>query len=187
MNSKLIIFLADTFPEKKEEEILQELEESSDSSCPSEEELDFPYEEPLDVDYEALPDFFISLETWPKSTNLYCWQCDCPFTGIPWIIPVNLVRKLVGDNEVNAYKRHGVFCGLIHLNDYIEDHPLHFHNLNMVKKLLEDYIRIMMGKEVIIIPRGLDKYVMVQYVGPSGITPQEYRRRMDNLTDRLGS
>jgi hypothetical protein len=64
-------------------------------------------EEPaLEVtEYDELPEYFIDLKSWPKSTNLLCSACDDTIRGIPWIIPLAKVKKVITPNEddVNVF------------------------------------------------------------------------------------
>lgn len=57
-----------------------------------------PRTEVATLTYSDIPKQFTSTTTWPKSTNLKCWECDQTFTTQPAFVPMNIER--VGDNDV---------------------------------------------------------------------------------------
>jgi hypothetical protein len=111
-----ILFLPNIFPEDcpDENEVLQEVENSfhvfETEVSDSEEEEPLPdlygessnlqfrqYAEP--EDYDELPAYFIDLKSWPKSVNAYCWECSDVVRGMPWIVPIGRIKKVIGPSS----------------------------------------------------------------------------------------
>ena len=56
--------------------------------------------------YNKCPRQFYSLETWPKTTNLHCLQCDNPIGGVPKPVPISM--QLSGKQK--TFKVEGATC-----------------------------------------------------------------------------
>jgi hypothetical protein len=213
-----ILFLSEVFPEDclDDETVLKTLcveeipEEPDFSEVPeiseipeipdfSENEAETYYME-SPQDYETLPDYFVDVESWPKTTNLLCWCCDTSFRGMPWIIPIGKVMKseTLTDNftpetyglvdhispkvrEYYAFQRLGCFCCEFCAQKYINrsGDPKIKNKWESGKLLLEVY-KIITGRHTHYIPESEDKYMMAQYCGKKGISISEYRERNDS-------
>jgi hypothetical protein len=82
--------------------------------------------------------------------------------------------------DVPALKVHGCFCSPYCVKRYIlyvKDTKISNH-WEAIKLLNIEY-EYFIGKEVQDIPEADDPMIQIQYSGPCGITPQEYRRRND--------
>jgi hypothetical protein len=42
------------------------------------------------VVYDKIPPYFTGMETWPKHTNLHCWNCDFAFASFPVFLPIHI-------------------------------------------------------------------------------------------------
>lgn len=130
------------------------------------------------VMYQPIPDKFHSLDTWPRSTNLKCWRCDCTFATMPWFIPCDMYRGRDGLLTMDTF---GVFCTPNCAQAYIElvfkGDPSKFDK--------ERYLRILVqkitGNTVHNIVPSPDKTLMEQYRGAGGITYSEYRDKINEL------
>lgn len=62
---------------------------------------------PTEQTFDILPNIFTSMNTWPKSTNLHCWTCECTFLGHPIFIPLHIKNISTDIWDINTY---GIFC-----------------------------------------------------------------------------
>jgi hypothetical protein len=46
-------------------------------------------------EYDSLPEYFIDIDTWPKSINSLCWGCALKIYGVPYFIPIGKVKKSI--------------------------------------------------------------------------------------------
>lgn len=154
--------------------------------------------------YDTMPKWFIDVNTWPRSANLGCWNCDCKIRGFPWFIPLTEMRKCVPYDhgrdfnmnsvsdaallnlnsnkrykEVEVMKPHGCFCTAFCAKRYLNrTNDEKIINQWQSNKLLKKLYRMVTGKSIEDIPEALDKTVMIQYCGSKdGITSEEYRIR----------
>jgi hypothetical protein len=58
--------------------------------------------------YDKIPSTFISLDTWPKSNNLDCWNCSRQFETIPIFVP-KTIEPFGGVNDIRMSVL-GNFC-----------------------------------------------------------------------------
>lgn len=74
--------------------------------------------------YDTIPLKFTGINTWVKSTNLKCWNCDFTFNTTPVFIPLH-IKKLTKDTlETDV---HGNFCSFACAMRNLMDH--HHNNL----------------------------------------------------------
>lgn len=214
-----ILFLADVFPDDclDDETILKTLDVSRDSESDTDQELpdicdstEFTlvdksvleppkyWAEEICMEYECLPDYFVNLETWPKSSNLLCWSCDTSFKGIPWTVPISKTIKnetFVDDStpeiygttadpinpkirEYYAFQTLGCFCSEFCAQKYINrSGDMRIKNKWESGKLLLEIYRLITGRHIRYIPESEDKYIMMQYCGKKGISIAEYKER----------
>lgn len=135
----------------------------------------------VDVMYDSIPPFYTQYAAWPKSTNLLCWMCNNSVPGMPWFIPIGLVRRPASDEDeaadVIARRTHGNFCSPWCASRYInrvEDPKVRKWEC---RKMLLDLYKEITGRDLPDIPEAEDKCIMMQYCGPCGITVQEFRDR----------
>lgn len=128
-----------------------------------------------DVLYDSIPPFYTRYETWPKGTNLLCWMCNNSVPGMPWFIPIGLVKRPDENVEVIARRTHGNFCSPWCASRYINrvDDPK--VRKWECKRMLLDLYKEITKNDLPDIPEAEDKTIMMQYCGPCGITVQEFR------------
>jgi hypothetical protein len=180
-----------------------------DQSTPSDAEFQLlnSFEDPMGElgtpgDYDDLPEYFVNVRHWPKSTNRICWLCTLKIPGPPWFIPTAMTRKILRDiypevyptdpadatdstdstdptDEVTAYQTHGCYCGPLCVRRYLNRvKDQHITNSWECLKLLYLVASEIFGYEISEIPEAEDPTVMIQFCGSQrGITPQEYRLR----------
>jgi len=137
--------------------------------------------------YNEIPRKFISVETWPRSTNLLCWSCSLVPSGAPMFIPQCPEITSTGTEICDAM---GNFCNGGCAANYIDKFmPSVFH-----WDLLELLIRFeskFTGVRRAIIPRPQSHTEMKQYCGPHGLTPKQWRDKAEahsrDLMFRIGS
>lgn len=131
------------------------------------------------VVYQPNPDKFRGVDTWPHTTNLKCWRCDCTFASMPWFVPTDMYRDRDGSLVMDT---HGVFCTPNCTQAYIEEkfrvEPSRYDKERYLKIL----VQLVTGKRVDKIVPSPDRTVMEQYRGSGGITYREYRDRINELS-----
>jgi hypothetical protein len=139
------------------------------------------------VEYNELPDVFVNIDSWPKSTNLQCVNCDLSFRGRPWFIPIKQTFKLTNDNvQENALIPYLIFCSPFCVMRYItftKDPKI--TNTHDAIEMLKEEALLFLGKKVIHIPPAEPKTIMIQYIGEKGCTPQEYKDKLAQLWDKI--
>lgn len=146
--------------------------------------------------YDIIPRWFVNIETWPRSTNLDCWYCDCKNPGMPWFIPVTEIRKCIPCDpatgkilpehtmdvsdaallnlnsnkryrEVEAMKTLGHFCSICCAKTYLSKvADSRIINKWQSNKLLKKLYKLATGDTISDIPEATTKTVMIQYCGP---------------------
>jgi hypothetical protein len=78
------------------------------------------------VVYDKLPTTFEDIKTWPKKTNLVCWNCHLAFEDIPVFIP-NVLEPVSNKKLYRNSDKHpisigvtGVFCAFGCAMNYVE-------------------------------------------------------------------
>lgn len=128
--------------------------------------------------YSEPPREFVSLDTWPKSTNIPCWNCDIQFAGRPWPI----VDYFFCDRDGNRRIRtkgcfHSANCAMAYINnEYTNDQERD----DKIRGLLYIYKKFT-GKNINIIKPAYSKTEMKKYKGPNGWTVDEYIRKNEEL------
>lgn len=148
----------------------------------------------VEEQYDSIPSRYVTYDTWPKSTNLLCWGCGNKCPGMPWPIITGIVKVRVprtnplefdseyeADTEekidVSARCVYGNFCTPWCASRYINQVNDPKIKKWEARKMLADFYAEVTGKKLPDIPEAEDKTIMMQYCGPSGITPQEFRAR----------
>jgi hypothetical protein len=154
-----------------------------------------------DEQYDEIPAYYSGINTWIKSTNIHCISCSNKIQGMPLFIPLSWHSRLVAkpantDIDTDASE-------LDPLNNYqlnetqVEQKVMKVHFLTCNERCAERYINkvkdakitdkwqsLQLLKEVVQdmkkikiteIQEGLDKNLMMQYCGPSGISVQRFR------------
>lgn len=125
------------------------------------------------IEYDKIPNKFVSLESWPTVTNLKCWNCGNTFTSRPIFIPLVI--------ESNGHMDpHGNFCswgcGGLYIN-------LHYDTDDRWEKhaMLRALYKVFTKKTIHEIIPALCKTSMIQYGGKKTI--KEYRDHLLILND----
>lgn len=128
--------------------------------------------------YQPIPSQFKSLDNWPRSTNLKCWQCDCTFATMPWFIPCDMYRDRDGVLTMDTF---GVFCtpncAQAHIDIYFKGDPSQFDKTRYLRILVSKIT----GNNVSGIVPSPPKTKMEQYRGAGGLTYREYRDKINEL------
>lgn len=86
------------------------------------------------IEYDRLFNYLSSIDKWPKTTNLSCWNCTFTFTDIPISIPVILQKDT--ENNYTFFTR-GNFCSFCCATRYLCDNldKTYLNNLYHLFKL----------------------------------------------------
>jgi hypothetical protein len=142
---------------------------------------------------EVIPEYFINLASWPKSTQLYCWYCQFKIESVPVPIPngwIKLYKKTDGtitssphDNvehnqmnltNVNAIIVRGYCCCFACAKSYlinINDDKI--SNVGQSLNHLADILKLFDYKASFVPVKPLP-IIQKKYSGNSGLTPQQY-------------
>jgi len=144
--------------------------------------------------YDKIPLVFTKLDTWPRTTNLLCWNCSRPVKSRPWFEPQSIdpltggkAGDFVSSSKLNRtgvmpanyyINAKGCFCSvnctLRHILTYSKDLA---DRINKTSMLLFVYEIFTGSATTDIYPAPL-RTEMVQYGGT--MTEQEYQKRIDD-------
>jgi hypothetical protein len=144
------------------------------------------------VQHDKIPTVFTTLESWPKSTNLFCCYCHRQFTSIPWFEPQSIEPISIGQTgkfltpaEVHCAKNEKRFSIIVRKVFCTENCAIAYitHNtfdicerLNKIEMLKFVYY-LFTGKNINNIKESPDPTEMIQYGG--NLTPEEYQKKID--------
>lgn len=124
--------------------------------------------------YNSIPTVFTSLASWPKYTNLKCWNCDRHFKTRPWFVPDEF-REIEGELEIGVV---GNFCKENCAQSWIDgEYRENTQEHDDKTKYLKMLYKIFTGKSIEIIVTAEKKTLMKQYIGEDGITEEEYDKK----------
>jgi len=133
---------------------------------------EIPVAEKTEETYNPIPKYFTTLNKWIKSTSTYCFGCDRTFKTRPIPIPMEMCKNKTGEIEIVV---EGLCCSFVCVQAYIN---LYYYREGAVwanrMNLLKDVYKTFMGKKVILIPNQPSKFLMKKYIGPEGLSEQEY-------------
>jgi len=137
------------------------------------------------IHYDKIPDKFIGLSTWTKTTNLHCWGCDSAFDEIPKFIPTSITENLEGQIEIGVK---GVFCTFYCVSRYI--HDMYGTDLtNSEGWRMQDRLAVLYGlftgKTLSTIPLSPCKTTMERYGGD--LTEEDYRNKLRRMDQECGT
>lgn len=131
----------------------------------------------VDIIYDKIPDHFINLKEWKKTTNLRCWYCTLKFKNTPWFIIYNINQTTTG----LVYDINGNFCSVgclqAHINIYYNKRE-HFDINTFVKKLY----KIFYNKSINDIIPSPEKYNLKIYGGNMDIL--DYQREIQIINNK---
>lgn len=119
---------------------------------------------------DKLPQVLKSLNDWPQTTNLACWNCTRKFTNRPWYIPGETLLTVNG-NFCNAP------CSIAWILKNKE-----FDNIN-TRKQLSELSRKMFDLTIIAFIGAPNHTVINTYGGP--LTPEEYEQEIQHINKRI--
>ncbi len=149
--------------------------------------------------FDKIPMIFTDLDSWPKSTNLLCWNCRRSVKGRPWFepqsidplhrgnpgefIPANKLDKSGAKTAAYCINVKGCFCSpncvMRHILTFAKDLA---DRLNKISMLLFVY-ELFVGRKVADIQPSPLITEMVQYGGP--YSEQEYQKKIDDANSAL--
>lgn len=129
--------------------------------------------------YQSLPEQFTTLEAWPKSTNLKCWECDCTFSTVPVPCAVDMYHNKNGQTVYDVYGNFCTFnCAQKHINEKFKGDATKYDKDRFLRALY----KIFTGKKIDHIVSSPDKTRMQQYCGERGWTYREFRDKIYEIT-----
>ena len=125
--------------------------------------------------FDNIPKKFISLEKWPSSTNLKCWECCSYFTSSPTFIPKTMHEEAYG---VVAYDIEGNFCTW---NCAAKFARAKYPKTHLKYKEYMIYIyKLVTGKSIIDIDDPPCRTSINEYCGPDGISVEQFEELKKN-------
>lgn len=128
------------------------------------------------IAYTEIPRKFTDVITWPKFSNLKCWSCDQLPLSCPKFIPVNPDR--VGDQDVCDI--YGHFCDWNCAVRYIVTEFPKEQQWDALQAICL-FESIFSGRKKEKILPSPAKTCMKQYCGNKGITPKQYRDKIESI------
>lgn len=102
--------------------------------------------------YDIIPKEFITLDAWPKSTNIKCWYCTLGFSTRPVFVPGRNIKQVNGN-----------FCGFNCAAAWINQQP---ENVQWeMREQLKELYYIFIGKRINVILPAFNKTEMKEYGG----------------------
>lgn len=122
--------------------------------------------------YTDIPKTFTSVATWPKKSNLKCWECGLVPDSYPKFIPM-YPRKVDGADVCDA---HGHFCEWACVARHIQTN--NFPNKLELLEIVLIFEAKFSGNKKKMIVASPPKTLMQDYSGASGCTVEEYKRKL---------
>ncbi len=127
--------------------------------------------------YTKIPKKFVNVEGWPKISNLKCWNCDQIFQTYPKFVPMNPERDKDGNDVCDSI---GNFCEWNCVVRYINEKYSYNEQWDLLKLVCVFAAKFTGRRREKIMPSP-DKTEMKQYCGEEGITPKQYREKMEQI------
>lgn len=139
------------------------------------------YNNQYDQEYKSLPREYSITTHWPQTSNCKCWYCDLNFSTVPIFVPTNFYINKSGNEE---FTTEGNFCTFNCAQKYINLTYLgRNNNHETYTRLLRKLYFKFTGHNIKKIIESPDKTLMKQYCGENGITPTEYRIKINELNE----
>lgn len=130
--------------------------------------------------YTDIPTKFTKVDNWPKFSNLKCWECDRLVSGYPKFVPMNIRREF--DSTLGEYVD---VCDVLGNFDewscavrYIYTELPKNQQPDAIQALLIFESKFTGESKKITIQPSPSKTIMQQYCGNSGITTEEYQKKI---------
>lgn len=127
----------------------------------------------LPRNYEDLPLIFTGIESWPKSTNLHCWYCDCQFNTIPLFIPESI--SVDGCGSIRSMDRHGVFHSFNCIMFYIMQKYKRKEKRDEIYRLVRLLFRAIYGRDAQEEFGAIIEKTKMRKYGGGTLTEEEYK------------
>lgn len=127
--------------------------------------------------YTKIPKVFVNVDNWPKVSNLKCWNCDQILQSYPRFLPVNPERDKEGNEICDTV---GNFCEWNCVVRYAME-KYSGERLWDILKLTNIIAAKFTGRRREKILPSPEKTIMKQYCGDEGITPKQYKEKIDQL------
>lgn len=129
--------------------------------------------------YNKIPTVFTGLNTWPKSTNLYCWSCSFKFDTVPKFIPT-YIRE---NNDLIEVGVMGNMCSFNCVELWIETHVSNKEKRYKLQNNLCYLYYLFTGKRINLIEPAICKTNLLQYGGT--MNEETFLIKMKELEKRL--
>lgn len=133
--------------------------------------------------YDKVPEKFQDIETWVKSTNLKCWNCDFTFNNTPIFIPNGIYPSEKPNKKFSYIDVVGNFCSFNCASNYINTMFINTEERWEKQNSLKFLYKIFNGKELVEIPISPPKTSMIQYGGK--LTRKEYKQQIEELNNKI--
>lgn len=120
-----------------------------------------------DDEYNKLPIYFESKDSWPKYTNLKCGYCTLEIRGIPLFVP----RSITSDGRIEVGPS---MCGFKCILKTIESFSK--NEYNNVLSLVRILHRKMTGYELESITSDINRLELTKFNGT--VTPKEFQKKI---------
>jgi len=127
-------------------------------------------------EYTVIPRQFTGIDSWPKTSNLKCWECDLIPDSYPKFIPLYPCYKHDQEPTCDIY---GHFDDWSCAARYIEkEFPKNkWDMLNTLCIFEAIFSKVKKDK----IPAAPHKTIMQDYCGDTGLTPSQYKKQRSML------
>jgi hypothetical protein len=127
----------------------------------------------LTATYDTIPKQYHDMATWPKNTNLLCWECTCRFSGVPIFVPkyIYLAHDQSGRRIMDT---EGNFCSFSCARSFTDKHysgQTHDNRVRYLQILAQEFL----DRPISFIPPGPDRTIMRKFCGPDGLTEADYQ------------
>lgn len=126
------------------------------------------------VNYKANPQTFTDWKSWPLTSNLKCWFCDRITGGVSIFITDDLSFAVDGSRIITTK---GHFCTTNCAQAYINNWYTGAQRDDKTKYLLM-LAREKTKENIFCIQPSPPKTIMRQYMGPDGISEEDYGKRI---------
>ncbi len=130
------------------------------------------------ISYTSPPDKITSIQSWIKSTNLYCANCKRKHSNVP--IPI--IHYLNDDNSMILYGQ--LLCCSFPCAQRFINYNFSIYEKSVKTTLLKRFYTLLTGQTINVIKESLDPYRMLYYIGEKdGISIDEFIEYNNSIID----
>jgi hypothetical protein len=142
----------------------------------------------IDDKFTKLPTIFTDIKSWPKRTDILCWNCDRTFAECPIFIPKTMEPNTIA-NAATAIGKYNIStegcfcsfnCALAHILTYYPKMHEQINKIGMLRLLFKEFYGFQ-PKDIIPAP---DRFKMIQYNG--NLSSSEYSAIIKDLQRKSG-